>query len=88
MRLLQAGRHVPVNVPHIVMVLVFAQVGQVHARATQQRAVVTLQQAVQATQYCPLQAAQELFCAFCLFRRRVAHGLHVQGAWRVAGFLP
>ena len=45
---------------HVVMVLVFAQVGQVHAGAAQQGAVVALQQAVEAAQHGPLEPAQQL----------------------------
>ena len=49
---------VPVDVAHVVVVLVFAQVGQVQAGAAQQRAVVALQQAVEPADHRPLQAAQ------------------------------
>jgi hypothetical protein len=63
MGLLQPGGDVPVDVAHVVMVLVFAQVGQVHAGAAQQRAVVALQQAVEPAQHRPLEAAQQLLRA-------------------------
>jgi hypothetical protein len=45
-------------VAHVVVVLVFAQVGQVEAGAAQQRAVVALQQAVEAADHGPLEPAQ------------------------------
>ena len=57
MRLLQTRRHIPVDMAHIVVMLVFAKVSQVHAGAAKQRAVVTLQQAVEAAQHRPFQAA-------------------------------
>jgi hypothetical protein len=52
---------VPVDVAHIVMELVFAQVGQVHAGAPQQGAVVALEHAVQPLEHGPLKAMQQLF---------------------------
>jgi hypothetical protein len=45
-RRLQPCGHVPVDMAHVVAVLVFAQVGDVHAVAAEQRAVVAVQQAV------------------------------------------
>jgi hypothetical protein len=53
--LLQPRGDVPVDVAHVVVQLVLAQVGQVDAGAAQQRAVVALQQAVQAAQHRPLE---------------------------------
>ena len=50
---------VPVDVAHVVVVLVLAQVGQVQAAATQQGAVVTLEQPVQPADHRPLQLAQQ-----------------------------
>ena len=85
MGLLQPRGNVPVDVAHVVVVLVFTQVCQIHARAAQQRAVVALQQAVKAAQYCPLQAAQKLLRAFSLFRLQAAHGPEVL---QVAEFSP
>ena len=58
---LVARRDVPVDVAHIVTVLVFTQVRQVDAGAAEQRTVVALQQAVQPAQHRPLQAAQDRF---------------------------
>jgi hypothetical protein len=63
MRHLHAGGHVPVDVAHVVVVLVLAQVGQVQAGAAHQRAVVALQQAVQPADDRPFQPAQHLFGA-------------------------
>jgi hypothetical protein len=48
-------------VAHIVVVLVLAQVGEVEAEAAEQRAVVTLQQAVEPADHRPLELAQQLF---------------------------
>ena len=62
---LQAGGHVPVDVAHVVAVLVFAQVGQIQAATAPQRAVVALQQAVQAAQHRPLQPAQQGLRVVC-----------------------
>ena len=57
--LLQPRGDVPVDVAHVVVVLVLAQVGQVEAGAAQQRAVVALQQAVEAADHRPLEAPQQ-----------------------------
>ena len=57
-RLLARG-DVPVDVAHVVVQLVLAQVGQVDAGAAQQRAVVALQQAVQAAQHGPFELPQQ-----------------------------
>jgi hypothetical protein len=53
--LLQPRGDVPVDVAHVVVVLVLAQVGQVDAGAAHQRAVVALQQAVEPAEHRPLQ---------------------------------
>ena len=55
---LQARRDVPVDVAHVVVVLVFAQVGQVQAGAAHQRAVVALQQAVEPADHRPFEPPQ------------------------------
>ena len=57
---LQARGDVPVDVAHVVVVLVFAQVGEVEAEAAEQRAVVALQQAVEPADHRPLEPPQEL----------------------------
>jgi hypothetical protein len=59
-RHLHARRDVPVDVAHVVVQLVFAQVGQVEPGAAQQRAVVALQQAVEPADDLPLEPAQHL----------------------------
>ena len=101
---LQTCGDVPVNVAHVVVVLVFAQVGQINARTAQQGSVVALQQAVKAADHGPFQAAQD---ALGTFRHRVGHecdrcrfGLEqaehgvrrrvsrVLTAWRAAVFWP
>ena len=51
---------VPVDVAHVVAVLVHAQVGQVEPGAAPQRAVVALQQAVEPADHRPLQLPQQL----------------------------
>jgi hypothetical protein len=45
-RRLHAGCDVPIDVPHIIMGLVFPQVGQLQASTSEQGLVVTLQQAI------------------------------------------
>ena len=57
-RRLQPRGDVPVDVAHVVVVLVFAQVGQVQAGAAHQRAVVALQQAVEPADHRPFEPAQ------------------------------
>jgi hypothetical protein len=47
---LQARGDVPVDVAHVVAILVLAQVGEIQAEAAEQRAVVALQQAVETAQ--------------------------------------
>ena len=61
MRRLQTGGDIPVDVTHIIMVLVFTQVGQIDTGAPQQRAIVPLQQSIQTSNNGPLQAAQDMF---------------------------
>ena len=56
---LQAGGDVPVDVAHVVVVLVLAQVGEVEAAAAHEGAVVALQQAVEPAQHGPLEPAQQ-----------------------------
>ena len=50
---------VPVDVAHVVVVLVFAQVGEIEAEAAEQRAVVAVQQPVEPADHRPLEPAQE-----------------------------
>jgi hypothetical protein len=45
-RRLHAGCDVPINVPHIIVRLVFTQVGQLQASTSEQGLVVSLQQAI------------------------------------------
>jgi hypothetical protein len=58
-RRLQPRRHVPVDVPHVVAVLVLAQVGEVEPVAAEECAVVTLQQAIQPADDRPFEALQD-----------------------------
>ena len=58
---LQARGDVPVDVAHVVVVLVLAQVGEVEAEAAEQRAVVAVQQAVETADHRPLEPAQDRF---------------------------
>jgi hypothetical protein len=43
---LHAGRDVPIDVPHVIMRLVFTQVSQLQASTSEQGFVVSLQQAI------------------------------------------
>ena len=58
---LHARGDVPVDMPHVVVELVLAQVGEVEAAATHQRAVVALQQTVEPADNGPFEAAQHVF---------------------------
>jgi hypothetical protein len=77
-RHLHARRDVPVDVPDVVVVLVFAQVREVQAGAAQQRAVVALQQAVEPADDFPFEPAQDLLGPVGRLRRR-----HRQGRGRL-----
>jgi hypothetical protein len=57
---LQARGDVPVDVAHIVVVLVLPQVGEVQAKSPEKRSVVAVQQAVEPTDHRPLEFFQEL----------------------------
>ena len=57
---LHARGHVPVDVPHIVMGLVFAQIGQHQSGAAKEAAVITLQLAIQTLEHGPFEALQPL----------------------------
>jgi hypothetical protein len=50
---------VPVDVTHVVVQLVFAEVGEVEAEAAEQRAVIALQQAVEPAQHGPFEPPQQ-----------------------------
>jgi hypothetical protein len=52
---------VPVDVPDIIVILVFAQVGQIQPESAKERPVVAVQQAVQTADHGPLQAQQDCF---------------------------
>ena len=54
-------RDAPVDVPDVVAVLVLAQVREVDAVAAEQRAVVTLKQAVEPADDLPVEALEEAF---------------------------
>ncbi|MNS88401.1 hypothetical protein D3C72_1223720 [compost metagenome] len=56
---LQPRGHVPVDMAHVVAGAVFAQVGQVEPEAAEQRAVVALQQPVEAAHHGPFEPAQQ-----------------------------
>jgi hypothetical protein len=59
-RRLQARGDVPVDVAHVVVVLVLAQVGEVEAEAAEEGAVVAVQQPVQTANHRPLELLQYL----------------------------
>jgi hypothetical protein len=54
-------------VPHVVAVLVLADVGEVQPEAAEQRPVIAVQQAVEAPDHRPLETAQN---GFRIARRR------------------
>ena len=60
MRRLQSRGDVPVYVANVIVRLVFAQVGEIEADAAEQRAVVALQQSVEATDHSPFEPTQDL----------------------------
>jgi hypothetical protein len=57
----EARRHVPVDVPDVVVILVLAQVRQVEPGAAKQGPVVALQEPIEAPDHGPLEPAQQLF---------------------------
>ena len=67
---LQPRRHIPVDMADVVVVLVFAQIGQVHTEPAEQAAVVAVEQTVQAADHGPLQPQQDLL----RITRRLGHG--------------
>jgi hypothetical protein len=44
----QPRRHVPVDIAHVVVVLILAQIGEIEPEAAKQRAIVAVQQSIQA----------------------------------------
>jgi hypothetical protein len=58
-RRLQPRGHVPVDVAHVVAVLVLAQVRQVQTKTAKQRAVIAVQEPVEPTDHRPLDAPQQ-----------------------------
>ena len=56
---LKTRGHVPVDVPHIVVILILAQIGEIEPKAAKQCAVIAVQQTVQAADDRPLQPAQD-----------------------------
>ena len=58
-RRLQPRGDIPVDVAHVVVQLILAQIGEIEAEAAEQRPVVALQQAVETAQHGPLEAAQQ-----------------------------
>ncbi len=56
---LQPRGDVPVDVTHVVVQLVLAEIGEIEAEGAEQRAVVALQQAVEAAYHRPLEPAQD-----------------------------
>ena len=60
-RNLQARSDIPVDVANIVVILVFAQIGQVEAGAAEQRPIVAVQQAIKTADDRPLQPPQDVF---------------------------
>ncbi|MNT14758.1 hypothetical protein D3C72_1497740 [compost metagenome] len=78
-RCLQPRRHVPVDVPHVVAGAVFAQVGKIQPKAAEQRAVVALQQAVEAAHHGPFQAAQQGLGLPCVDAGQRRAGGHAAG---------
>ena len=63
---LHARGDIPVDVPDIVMGLVFAQVGQLQARTSEQGFVIALQQAVKTAQHRPLQLLKQCLSGHAL----------------------
>jgi hypothetical protein len=58
-RRLQARGDVPVDVTHVIVELVFAQIGQVDPEAAKQGPVVAVEQSVEAAQHRPFEAAED-----------------------------
>jgi hypothetical protein len=58
---LQTRGDVPVDVTDIIVILVFAQIGQIEPETTKQGLVIAVKQPVQATNHGPLQSPQYVF---------------------------
>ena len=54
----QTRGDVPIDVPDVVVILVFAQVGEIEPEAAEERPIVAVQQAVESPQHRPLEPAQ------------------------------
>jgi hypothetical protein len=57
-RHLQPCGDIPVDMAHVVVILVFAQVGQIDAETAKQRVIVAVQQAIEPAQHGHFKAAQ------------------------------
>jgi hypothetical protein len=57
---LQARGDVPVDVAHVIVILVLAQVGEVQTKTPEQRSIVSVQEPVEPTDHRPLELLQEL----------------------------
>ncbi len=83
MRHLQPRGDVPVDVAHVVVELVFAQIGQIEPEAAEQRAVVALQQAVETADHRPFQPLQQGLRMSAAIRTWVSSGASGAATWRM-----
>ncbi len=58
---LQPRRDVPVDVPDVIVILIFAQIGEIEPEAAEECPVVAVQQAVEAAQHRPLEPLEDGF---------------------------
>src|SRR6185437_4312554 len=80
-------RDVPVDVAHVIVILVFAQIREVEPEAAKERPVVAVQEPVEAAQYRPFEPAQRaLGVARRVDRHDLVHGPPTLAA--VAAALP
>ncbi len=57
-RRLQARRYIPVDVTNIVMILIFAEIGEIQSEAAKQSSIIAVEQSVEAANDGPLQAPE------------------------------
>jgi hypothetical protein len=69
---LQPRGDVPVDVAHVVAVLVLAQIGEVQAEAAKQRAIVAVQDAVKTANHRPFEPLKDTFRIIFQFRHEFA----------------
>jgi hypothetical protein len=60
-RRVHPGGDAPVDVAHVITHLVLAQVGEVHAVAAEQAAIVALEQAIEPADDLPVEALEDAF---------------------------